>query len=122
MNTQQTISNYKQSLNGYKISLEELEKKAIIEKNNLEHIIKQEEEIIKSITEKGINPDTLTATIEQKTNELTQIMNKLAQVIPADGSIPTNVNQILDTLNISQEIQNPSSEDINLDNMELEND
>lgn len=124
------LQRYKSNILGYKNTIEELKKRKLIEQNNLEHIVKREQEVIEEIKSKGINPNELTSSINSKMDSIRDIMGKLQALIPQDGSIPSNVNEILGNIKQSSAVSEAPSivedncdvNDIDLTNFTLDED
>lgn len=124
------LQRYKSNILGYKNTIEELKKRKLIEQNNLEHIVKREQEVIEEIKSKGINPNELTSSINSKMDSIRDIMGKLQTLIPQDGSIPSNVNEILGDIKQSSAVNEAPSivednrdvNDIDLTNFTLDED
>lgn len=124
------LQRYKSNILGYKNTIEELKKRKLIEQNNLEHIVKREQEVIEEIKSKGINPNELTSSINSKMDSIRDIMGKLQALIPQDGSIPSNVNELLGNIKQSSAVSESPSivedncdvNDIDLTNFTLDED
>ena len=124
------LQRYKSNILEYKNTIEELKKRKLIEQNNLEHIVKREQEVIEEIKSKGINPNELTSSINSKMDSIRDIMGKLQALIPQDGSIPSNVNEILGNIKQSSAVSEAPSivedncdvNDIDLTNFTLDED
>lgn len=116
-NIAQELENYKNSISNYKRIIEDYTRRKLIEQNNLEHIVKREQEVIEEITSKGINPNELTSTINNKMDSIRNIMSKLDSIIPQDGSIPNNVEELVGSITQANSVNVEVSTDNIVDNL-----
>lgn len=106
------INNSKQQIARIDKTLSDLKTKRIIEETNLKNIAQQENELIETIKSEGVDPNNLSSEIKKSTEELNDIITKLTSIIPADGSIPDNIEELVANLEQQSEQTDENTEEV----------
>lgn len=106
------INNSKQQIARIDKTLSDLKTKRIIEETNLKNITQQENELIETIKSEGVDPNNLSNEIKKSTEELNDIITKLTSIIPADGSIPDNIEELVANLEQQSEQTDENTEEV----------